>query len=115
VIGLAHVDADWHGDVPVARIEGEIDSSNAAQIGERLRTLLTNHLRTLVVDLSGTTYLDSTGINLLFTIGGELRGRQQTLRLVVVQGSPIARMVTITSLDGAHPTYPTVAEALAAD
>jgi anti-anti-sigma factor len=111
---LAHVDATWHDEVPVARIAGEVDASNAAQIAARLRRLLTNQLVTLVVDLSGTTYLDSTGINLLFSLGGELRGRQQTLRLVVAPGSPIARMVSITSLDTAQPTYPTVAAALAA-
>ena len=68
-----------------------------------------------MVDLTPTTYLDSAGINLLFALGDELRTRQQTLRLVVAPGSSIARMLSITSLDRAHPTFATAAEALAGE
>jgi anti-anti-sigma factor len=112
---LANLTDDWHDGVPVAHLHGEIDASNAREIGDRLRALLTNRLERLVVDLSQTSYLDSTGINLLFTLGDELRGRQQALRLVVPERSPIARMLTITGLDRAHPTFPTLADALRAD
>jgi anti-anti-sigma factor len=110
---LASVSDQWHGDIPVARVEGEVDASNAEEIGVRLRALLTNRSTTLVVDLSDTSYLDSAGINLLFTLADELRGRQQTLRLVVPDGTPIARVVAITSLDKAYATHATVADALA--
>jgi anti-anti-sigma factor len=111
----ATLTGEWHDGVPVAHLQGEIDASNAREIGDRLRALLTNRLERLVVDLSQTTYLDSTGINLLFTLGDELRGRQQSLRLVVGERSPIARMLTITGLDRAHPTFPTLADALGGD
>jgi anti-anti-sigma factor len=111
---LAEVAVESHGDVPVATLSGEIDSSNVQDIATRLRALMTNRMKVLVVDLTPLGYLDSAGINLLFTVGDELRGRQQTLRLVVAEGSPIRRMLQITSLDRAQPTFPTRDEALGA-
>jgi anti-anti-sigma factor len=112
VTTLAHVDEEWHDEVPVARVQGEVDASNVHEMGERLRSLLTNRSVALVADLTATTYLDSAGLNLLFTLGEELRGRQQHLRLVVAEGSPISRMVTLVGLDKTVPVHPTLAEAL---
>jgi anti-anti-sigma factor len=111
---LAHVRSELHGEIPVAAVDGEVDASNVAAVGESLRTLVSNHSTLLIVDLTATTYLDSAGINLMFALGDELRSRQLSLRLVIAAGSPIARMVKITSLDRTHPTYPTLADALSA-
>jgi anti-anti-sigma factor len=112
---LARVTEEPGGEgVAVAAVEGEIDASNAAEIGGRLRALLSNRSMGLVVDLSGTTYLDSAGINLAFALGAAMRERQQQLVLVVPGSSPIARAIAITGLDLAVPVHPTRAEALAA-
>jgi anti-anti-sigma factor len=112
---MATVREEHHGDVSVAHVEGEIDASNAHEVGVRLRRVVTNRSTRMVIDLSGVVYLDSAGINLLFAVGEELRAHQQTLALVVAEGSPIARMLAITSLDRAHPTFPSLAEAMPAD
>ena len=111
---LARLQDEWHDEVPVARLQGEIDASNVKEIGDRLRSLLTNRSLALVVDLSETTYLDSAGINLLFIIGEEMRARQQHLQLVVGDATPIARMIVLTGLDQAVPVHPTLAQALSA-
>jgi anti-sigma B factor antagonist len=111
---LAEVHAEWHDDTAVGAVAGEVDASNVAAVGDDLRALVTNRSHRLIVDLSPTTYLDSSGINLMFSLGDELRARQISMRLVISPGSPVARMLTITSLDRAYPTYPTVAEALSA-
>ena len=111
---LARLEDEWHDEVPVAKLHGEVDASNVKEIGDRLRALLSNRSVAMVVDLSQTTYLDSAGINLLFSLGDELRWRQQTLRLVVGETTPIARMLAITGLDRAQPIHHTVADALAA-
>jgi anti-sigma B factor antagonist len=111
---LARVEDEWHGDIPVARVAGEIDASNVRDIGERLRSLVSNRSFALVVDLSPTSYLDSAGINLLFAVGQELSTRQQRLYLVVAEGSPVTRMVTLTGLHRSFPTHTSVDDALAA-
>jgi anti-sigma B factor antagonist len=108
----ARLHEEWHDDVPVARLEGEIDASNAEEIGNRLRTLLTNRSVALVVDLSETTYIDSAGINLLFALGAEMDGRQQRLGLVLSARSPIERIVSITGLDRVVAVEPALAEAI---
>ncbi|MEA2384857.1 MAG: hypothetical protein QOH72_4828 [Solirubrobacteraceae bacterium] len=109
---LARLDDEWHDEVPVARLQGEVDASNVKEIGDRLHGLLSNRSVALVIDLSATTYLDSAGINLLFALAEELRGRQQRLALVVAERSPIARMVTLTGLDQTVPVRPTLPDAL---
>jgi anti-anti-sigma factor len=109
---LARLEDEWHDEIPVARLQGEVDASNVKEIGDRLRSLMSNRSVALVIDLSGTTYLDSAGINLLFALADELRGRQQRLALVVPDGSPIARMISLTGLDQTVPVRPTLPEAL---
>ncbi len=111
---LAQISGEQHGDLAVARVEGEIDASNTEWVESRVRSLLTNHSAGLIVDLSATTYLDSAGIALWFALAEDLRRRQQQLRLVVVDGSSIARMVGLTGLHEAAPTHPTLDAALAA-
>jgi anti-sigma B factor antagonist len=110
---LARLEDEWHDEVPVARLHGEVDASNVKEIGDRLRSLLSNRSVAMVVDLSQTTYLDSAGINLLFALGEEMRGRQQRLGLVVSDASPIARMITLTGLNQSVPVHETLPDALA--
>jgi anti-sigma B factor antagonist len=110
---LAQLRLDWHEGVPVAAVDGEVDASNAGELGAELRELVTNRSTLLVVDLGPTQYLDSAGINLLFSLHEELGAHQVVLRLVVDPESPVARMLALTGLDKATRTYPTVASALA--
>ena len=106
------VPLESHGDVVVAQIEGEIDMSKAQPIGNRLRDLLTNRSEALIVDLGPTSYLDSSGIALIFALADELKRRQQVLRLVVPEGSHLMRVLTITGLDRAVPMHGTLDGAL---
>jgi anti-sigma B factor antagonist len=110
---LARVIEQRGDDMSIAAIEGEIDASNVHEVGERLRTLVTNRSTALVVDLTDTTYLDSAGINMLFELSGELTNRQQRLRLVVPASTPVLRMLEIAGLVGAIPVHETRAAALA--
>jgi anti-anti-sigma factor len=99
-------------DVVVARIEGEVDMSNAQPLGNRLRALLTNRSVALVIDLEPTTHLDSSGIALLFALADELQRRQQELHVVVPEGSHLRRVLQIVGLDRAMPMHGTLDAAL---
>jgi anti-anti-sigma factor len=109
---LARVVDEQVGPIVVAVVDGEIDASNARELGERLRASLMNDSLALVVDLGGTTYIDSAGINQLFELGLELRQRRQGLRLVVPEPSPIARALAISGLDHSVATHSSRAAAL---
>jgi anti-anti-sigma factor len=109
---LANITGALRGNMAVARIEGEIDASNVMWVEERIRAPLTNRCDGLAIDLTATTYLDSAGIAMLFRLAAELRQHQQQLRLVLAEGSPIARMASLSGLERAVPTHPSLDAAL---
>jgi anti-anti-sigma factor len=108
---LSHLDMSGD-DVIVARVTGEIDLSNAAEIGAELGAGVPNSALGLVVDLTATAYLDSSGVHLVFDLAERLRRRQQQLRVVVPPGAPVRRVLRIVRLDSAVPVVPTVDEAI---
>ena len=109
---LANSTGELRENMAVAHVEGEIDASNVVWVEERIRMPLTNRCHGLTVDLTGTTYLDSSGIAMLFRLATELHQHQQELRLVLAEGSPIARMATLSGLESAMPTHTSLDAAL---
>jgi anti-anti-sigma factor len=87
-------DAAW----PVARITGAIDLSNVEELRRQVERAVSNRARGLVLDLSGVTYLDSTGLRLIYRLARQLGDRQQRLRLVVPDGSRIRRVLTLAGV-----------------
>jgi anti-sigma B factor antagonist len=110
---LASITGELHGSWAVGHVGGEIDASNVKWVEERIRMPLTNRCDGLIVDLTATTYLDSTGIAMLFRLATELEQHQQQLRLVFAEGSPVARMASLTGLAAAAPTHTSLDAALA--
>ena len=104
---------DGHGDVVVARLTGEVDLSNAAAVGAELAAAVPNHALGLVLDLVGTSYLDSSGVSLVFDLSDRLRKRQQQLRLVVPDGAPLRRVLGIVDPGGSLPVVEAVDTAVA--
>jgi anti-sigma B factor antagonist len=100
-------------DVVVARLTGEVDLSNAADVGDQLGGAVPNSALGLVVDLTATSYLDSSGVHLLFDLAERLRRRQQQLTVAVPEGVPIRRILRIVELHGVVPVLATVDEAVA--
>ena len=100
--------------LPVARLSGEIDRSNAAELGDRVATAIGDQGGGLVVDLSELAFLDSTGIRMLFELAAELKRRQQVLRVVVPDGSHLGEILDAVGLKQAAATDHTVGEAVAA-
>jgi anti-sigma B factor antagonist len=98
----------------ILALDGEFDAASVGEVAVKLRRLVENQTKKLVVDLGNVTYLDSAGINLVFAVGGELSARQQQLHLVVAPGSPIERTLKIVGVDRAFPVHATRDEALAA-
>jgi anti-anti-sigma factor len=98
----------------IVALEGELDASSVGVVAVKLRQLVENQAKRLVVDLERVTYLDSAGINLLFAVGGELSARQLQLHLVVAPGTPIERTLKVVGADRLFPVHATRDGALAA-
>jgi anti-anti-sigma factor len=68
----------------------------------------------MIVDLTQTTYLDSSGVRVLFELAERLEAERQRLALVLTEEALIRRVIVLTKLDDVVLLAPTVDEALAA-
>ena len=100
--------------VLLARLSGEVDTANARDIGAKLTAAVPNSTLGVVLDLTATTYLDSSGIQFIFDLAERLGGRQQQFRVVVPEGAPVRRVLRIVELDATVPLDVAAGEAVAA-
>ena len=98
---MAEVEVDTAdlADARVVRVSGEIDLSNASDLLEEIGASVRSGATTIVVDLSGVTFLDSSGIAMLCKLRRRIAHSRQELRLVVPGDSPIRRILEITRLE----------------
>ena len=88
---------DRDGLVHMALV-GELDLSSVAKVQEELRRIEAGSPRTVVVDLSKLTFLDSTGLRCIVT--ADERAREPGRRVVIVRGpDPVQRVFAITRLE----------------
>ena len=97
------VDVRTQGDVVIASLGGEIDLSNARAIGSVVSEAVPNDAAGLVLDLTGVTYLDSSGVHLVFDLAQRLGDRQQRLVLAVQEGSKIRRVLDLVNVEAVVP------------
>jgi anti-anti-sigma factor len=90
---------------PVARLAGDIDLTNVDDLAADFDRAVENTALGLVVDLSAVTYLDSTGLRLLFQLAEALADRQQDLRLVLPHASPLRRVLTLVGMETVVPVH----------
>jgi anti-anti-sigma factor len=95
---LARVETRSVDGTVVVCVTGEIDLSNAATVRDAIAAALPN-LAVVTVDLSGTEYLDSAGITMLFRLAERLGYDRQELQLVVPRAAPIHAVIRMTGLD----------------
>jgi anti-sigma B factor antagonist len=90
------------GSVPVIAVAGEIDVATAPQLRECLHRVIAQGQTTVILDLLGVTFLDSTALGVLVgalkrcrELGGELH--------VVVADARIMKIFEITGLTKVFP------------
>jgi anti-sigma B factor antagonist/stage II sporulation protein AA (anti-sigma F factor antagonist) len=96
---LADLDLEATDDLIVAKVAGEIDSSNAPDLGKALLERLSNSVRGMVLDITEVSYLDSTGIALIFDLARGLEARRQTLRVAVAGDGPVRRVLDLCAIE----------------
>jgi anti-anti-sigma factor len=111
---LARLSFETDGDVELARVAGEVDASNVADLSQRLLEAVSNKARALVLDLTETSYIDSSGISLIFDAAARMRNRRQKLRLVVTPRSFVGEVLAAVSMEDSVPIDPARADALRA-
>lgn len=91
------------GDIMVGALQGEIDVSNAAEVNQAIVSTITNEPLGLILDLAGVSYLDSSGLGMLFGLKRALATRRQRLVLLLPDASPLRRLFHVVKLEAVIP------------
>jgi len=111
---LAKLSLESQGDIELATVAGEVDASNVDELSEKLLDSVPSRARALVLDLRNTSYIDSSGISLIFDAAARLRNRRQQLRLVVTPRSFVGEVLAAVSMEQSVAIDPELDDALRA-
>jgi anti-anti-sigma factor len=109
---LADVQITLAPNALVAHVTGEIDMSNAEEMGATVIGATPTEAQGVVLDLSGVDYLDSAGIYVIYGIRASLQARGQTLILVIPPSSPVHDALRLSGADRPGEVAEAVDEAL---
>jgi anti-anti-sigma factor len=102
------VDASTH----LITVSGEIHVSTASEFSRRLNAVIARGKTGLVLDLSPTEFIDSTGLSVLLNSLRKVT-RQRGRMALVCTNPTVLRLFEITRLDTTFDIYATREEALA--
>jgi anti-anti-sigma factor len=112
VNATANIAVEQLGGWTVARLNGELDMTNTGSVRDELTRAVPSAADGMIADLTGTVYLDSAAIELLFEMARRLGRRRQRLRIVLPSDSPLRRVLELTDVKAVAPIHPTLPEAL---
>jgi len=100
-----------HRGIPVIHVEGEIDVANATELRNQILASVSNAVPGLILDLSGVTYLDSRGVQLVLELAERMKIRHLWFRVVMPEKSVVQRILFLTHVDAVVPLDTTVEDA----
>jgi anti-sigma B factor antagonist len=100
------VEEDVDGRTHVITVTGEIHVSTASEFSRRLNAAIARGKTGLVLDLTPTEFIDSTGLSVL--LNGLRKVTRQRGRMALVCTNPtVLRLFEITRLDSTFDIHPT--------
>jgi anti-sigma B factor antagonist len=97
-VEILEVVSDGADEQVTISLKGELDLSTVSKVEEELRRVEALEASVVVLDLSGLTFLDSTGLRAVIT--ADERAREKGRRFVVVKGpGAVQRVFSITRLE----------------
>jgi anti-anti-sigma factor len=93
---LAQIVFRTQAEVPTAVITGEIDLSNAPDVERALTSVAGNGL---VVDLTGTQYIDSAALRCLLAVAGAVRGSGHRFSVMARPGTAVRRVIELSQVE----------------
>ncbi|WP_328835306.1 STAS domain-containing protein [Streptomyces europaeiscabiei] len=98
-------------DVRIVTVQGEIDHTVKDVLSQALLSEDGTVAPRIVVDLSGVTFMDSSGINVFVTAYQQVSGVQGWLRIAGAQES-VLRVLQLVGVDTFISCHPTTEQAL---
>jgi anti-sigma B factor antagonist len=91
------------GVVTTLSVAGELDLGSAPLLGQRVEDKLSEHPTTLTLDLSGLTFMDSSGLRLLIELTERARRETWKLTLIPSRHEAAKTVLQVTGADVALP------------
>jgi anti-sigma B factor antagonist len=91
------------------RLTGEIDFTSSGPVQSTLLGMVLPGGGTVLADLTGVTFLDSSGIGVL--VQAHRTAQERDNRLLVVASPPVRKLLRLTGLDTVLDTYDDLASA----
>lgn len=100
-----------HKRVEELTISGRIDSSNASQLDDKLKSLIEDGKVNLVLELSGVEYMSSAGLRAIVAALRETNKKRGDVRLANVS-ERVSDVLSLAGLDSLFDTFDTTAAAI---
>ena len=102
------------GSEPYTLVElvGEADVTNSEALREVLEAEVAKQPRTLIIDLSGLRFMDSSALHVILRASRTM-DRQGGVLALASPREPVAKMLRLTAADQLIPVYASVSEATA--
>ena len=102
------------GSEPYTLVElvGEADVTNSDALRDVLDTEVAKLPRTLIIDLSGLRFMDSSALHVILRANRAMDRQGGVVALACLR-DPVAKMLRLTAADQLIPVYPSVGEASA--
>lgn len=97
-LGHLRMRSERKGDEQVIGLFGELDLASADRVEEELLRIESSDVRSIVLDLSGLEFMDSTGVRLI--LAADARSRDDGKRLLLRRGPPsVQRVLQISGVE----------------
>jgi anti-sigma B factor antagonist len=94
--------SEREGDLHTICLFGELDLASAEAVQRELQHVEATDVEAIVVDLSGLTFTDSTGVRLI--VSADARSRADSDRLTLLRGpASVQRVFALTGLEDRLP------------
>jgi anti-sigma B factor antagonist len=100
------------GDLAVVTVGGEVDLDTAPQLGDRALDAVRDVSPHVVLDLTGVSFMDSTGLKVLLSVQRRAHLAGGSFGVVGPSRS-VRKLLSLTGLEQTFPIYDTVDEASA--
>lgn len=92
------MDIDSDGPVPCARVSGPVDGSTAERLVKQLLTACRGGTLPITIDLTGITYLASSGVRAIYQVRERLVEHHQDLTILATAGSSAQNLLELVRL-----------------
>jgi anti-sigma B factor antagonist len=89
---------------------GELDLYTAPRLRDEVLTTLEGGATQIALDLREVGFIDSTGLGILVACLKRVREREGRLVVIAPETSPLRRLLALTGLEQALPTYTDLAD-----